>query len=254
MRLEPISVGGRTFSVETIITPFKTMKGKVKGGTVIIEVPESWDRDYADASALKMRGRIERALSKNPDAFERERMPEFTDGQVVNAMGESFTVRIERTDRIRNASARLDNGMIAIRIPEGIGQEKEKDTVSRLILRVLSKALYYKFCARVELINSSEFKTGINAIRLKGITSRWGSCSLQNSLNFSSLLLLFPEEIIDSVIVHELAHTKVRRHSEKFWNIVYAAMPDYKARRKWLNRYQSVPLEKRPISYSPLQG
>jgi predicted metal-dependent hydrolase len=64
--------------------------------------------------------------------------------------------------------------------------------------------------------------------------TRWGSCGSGGTLNFSWRLVLAPLEIIDYVVVHELAHLEVKNHSSVFWEKVEALMPDYKERRKWL--------------------
>lgn len=72
------------------------------------------------------------------------------------------------------------------------------------------------------------------AIKVNGAKSRWGSCSNKKNLNFSWRLLRADDEIIDYVIVHELAHLYEMNHSPRFWAIVEAVLPDYKARRKQL--------------------
>jgi predicted metal-dependent hydrolase len=46
-----------------------------------------------------------------------------------------------------------------------------------------------------------------------------------------------PEELVDYVVVHELAHRKEMNHSNAFWNVVEKYMPDYKERRKKLREY-----------------
>ena len=43
-----------------------------------------------------------------------------------------------------------------------------------------------------------------------------------------------PLEVIDYVVVHELAHLRVKDHSSKFWKSVEAIYPDYRNQRKWL--------------------
>ena len=45
------------------------------------------------------------------------------------------------------------------------------------------------------------------------------------------------EELVDYVVVHELAHRKEMNHSNAFWNVVEKYMPDYKERRKKLREY-----------------
>ena len=64
--------------------------------------------------------------------------------------------------------------------------------------------------------------------------TRWGSCSLKKNLNFNCILMLFPDEVIDSVIVHELCHLKHMNHSPSFYAEVERVFPDYKKCLKWL--------------------
>ena len=71
-------------------------------------------------------------------------------------------------------------------------------------------------------------------ITIRNQRTRWGSCSSIGNLNFNCLLMLTPVEIQDYVIVHELCHRIEMNHSKRFWQLVESAMPDYKARRKWL--------------------
>ena len=56
----------------------------------------------------------------------------------------------------------------------------------------------------------------------------WGSCNYKNGLNFNILLMKFPIEIMEYVIIHELAHIKYKNHSKDFWNLVAIYCPNYK--------------------------
>lgn len=73
-----------------------------------------------------------------------------------------------------------------------------------------------------------------NKIKITNARTRWWSCTSYKNLNFSYRLILTPKEVIDYVIVHELAHLKHMNHSKKFWNEVEKMMPDYKKYNKWL--------------------
>lgn len=56
----------------------------------------------------------------------------------------------------------------------------------------------------------------------------WGSCNYKNGLNFNILLMKYPIEVMEYVIVHELAHIKHKNHSKDFWNLVTLYCPNYK--------------------------
>ena len=74
-------------------------------------------------------------------------------------------------------------------------------------------------------------------ITIRNQKTRWGSCSSNGNLNFNNRLLFVPKELVDYVVVHELAHRKEMNHSNAFWNVVEKYMPDYKERRKKLREY-----------------
>lgn len=83
---------------------------------------------------------------------------------------------------------------------------------------------------------AAEMQVQPQSIRLSNATQRWGSCSPGGGINLSWRLVMAPLEIIDYVIVHELAHLKQHNHSRAFWQEVESALPDYKVRRTWLKQ------------------
>ncbi len=55
-------------------------------------------------------------------------------------------------------------------------------------------------------------------LSIKDTLSRWGSCSSNGQLNFSWRLVMAPDDVIDYVVAHELAHIKHMNHSADFWS------------------------------------
>ena len=73
-------------------------------------------------------------------------------------------------------------------------------------------------------------------LRIKTQKTRWGSCGPRNDINLNWLLLLAPPVIMEYVVIHELCHIKHKNHSQDFWQLVAAHMPDYLQHRRWLKQ------------------
>lgn len=72
------------------------------------------------------------------------------------------------------------------------------------------------------------------SVKITSARTRFGSCSGKNGICFSLYLMQYPEEAIDYVVVHELAHIRHHDHSPAFYAEVARVLPDYKARMKLL--------------------
>ncbi len=72
------------------------------------------------------------------------------------------------------------------------------------------------------------------SVKITSARTRFGSCSGKNGICFSLYLMQYPQEAIDYVVVHELAHIRHHDHSPAFYAEVAKVLPDYKARMKLL--------------------
>jgi predicted metal-dependent hydrolase len=82
--------------------------------------------------------------------------------------------------------------------------------------------------------NAKIMDTTYRNISFSDTTSKWGSCSHDNSLQFNWRLVMAPLNVIDYVVIHELAHTKEKNHGAKFWGVVAQYKPAFKQYIKWL--------------------
>lgn len=89
---------------------------------------------------------------------------------------------------------------------------------------------------------SKSLKLPYEKLRIKKMTSRWGSCSNKRNISLSYYLVKLPIELIDYVIIHELAHTKHPNHSKGFWKFMDECLPDVKERKKMIRKYRPARL------------
>ena len=96
-----------------------------------------------------------------------------------------------------------------------------------------------KRCARIILTQKTEHYANIMGLKYGRITitsakTSFGSCSEKGNISYSYRLMLYPEDAIDYVVVHELSHLVFMNHSAEFYKLVETVLPDYKRRRKML--------------------
>jgi predicted metal-dependent hydrolase len=84
---------------------------------------------------------------------------------------------------------------------------------------------------------AKRFNLKVNGVRITSARTRWGSCSGKGNLNFTYRLCMAPLEVIEYVVVHELAHLKVPNHSRAFWAEVANMYPSYQKQRAWLKQH-----------------
>ena len=101
--------------------------------------------------------------------------------------------------------------------------------------------LWYKQQARQMLdqrvrLYASQFHLSYSQVKITSARTRWGSCSTRGTLSFTWRLVMAPQEVIDYVVIHELAHLLEKNHSKRFWDQVAAMLPEYQQQEKWLKQ------------------
>lgn len=140
-------------------------------------------------------------------------------------------VRIVRSERRRRTiSARLEAGVLVVRIPAGMPADQEQEWVERMRRRVLgrrrSEALNSDGALRkrAEELNRVYFGGTLQIADIRYVANqgaRWGSCTTnQGTIRLSDRLAEVPDWVRDYVIVHELAHLIRPDHSPAFWRLV----------------------------------
>jgi len=191
---------------------------------------------------------IERVVNEKSDWIRQQllKTEAVQKGRTVFRPGTNFETKYHRlvlepctTDK---ASSRIKDGLIKVRYSENVDVKDE--LIQKEIRRAVEKALKIEavdyITHRVRgLASKHNFK--YRAVAFKNARTRWGSCSSKNNLNFNIHIMRLPNDLIDYVILHELAHTVIKNHSHKFWSLLSGLLSSNKPSKvvdKELNKFK----------------
>lgn len=131
------------------------------------------------------------------------------------------------------------NGQVILRTPYGITKRQaENRKTDQIMISEEQRREGIERAKRIFPERTAYFalRMGVDygRITIREQKTRWGSCSSKGNLNFNWKLILLAPELLDYVVVHELAHRREMNHSKNFWKIVEAELPDYRERRRRL--------------------
>jgi predicted metal-dependent hydrolase len=98
----------------------------------------------------------------------------------------------------------------------------------------LARAIVHE---RLEHFNQ-HYNLKYKKVFIRNTRTRWGTCSTLGNLSFNYRIVRLPSALQDYIVVHELCHLAHMNHSAAFWARVAEVMPDWKARRKALQKYR----------------
>lgn len=238
-----LQINDKTLLVVVIRKRMKHCYLHYRKGVVKISLPQRMSAQQASKFTDILCNKFKASVLKNPSILNNENTPtstlEFNDGDITTPMGIDHTINIIPHDGRLSCRLQINEGNPKIIIRKSLNASNFN--ISQLVFKAVSKSMLKSIEKRTLVINEVHFKSDINAIRLRYKESNWGSYAHRTkTINFNTKILYLPEDVMDYVIVHELAHTKIQNHSAKFWQIVGNIMPDYKERRRYLRKNQNA--------------
>lgn len=184
---------------------------------------------------IKMLLRKRRAWIQKKQEIMREKIintktKQFIQGEKFLYLGESYKLKIITTTSARSM-LKLDKKGQQFLLASSLNYDPEQ---ARAIFLKLYKKLAREVISLSVQAYAIQHNFLYNKIRITSALSRWGSCSSKGNLSFTWRLIMATQEVIDYVILHELAHLKEQNHSKNFWSLVEKICPLYKIRKKWL--------------------
>jgi len=76
-----------------------------------------------------------------------------------------------------------------------------------------------------------------NKVFIRNQKTRLGTCSSKNNIGLNIKVSCLPQELMDYVLLHELAHTRVKNHGREFWTLMDELVGDGKAKAKRVREY-----------------
>lgn len=157
-------------------------------------------------------------------------------GATVPFRGSTLLLTVHSSSQKRS-HVRHNEGTLTIEIPAGPDPTEAEDRVRAALQKwYMTRALEHI----QESVSRWAPKLGVQpaGIRVANQKRRWGSCSPTGVLRFNWRLVLADPELLDYVVVHELAHLRHMNHSKEFWAVVATAIPGHLPLRKQLRELE----------------
>lgn len=186
--------------------------------------PEALIRAFLTEKADWIRTHRDAVRARHADEPKR-----FESGETVTVFGAVYTLAV--LPHAKKNAAEPDGSRIVISIKGDASPERCRKILDEWFRARLKTEIEY-------LLPLWSEKTGLvpGGWTVRSMTSRWGSCNTQTGrITLNLQLIAYPIPCLEYVILHELAHLRVRGHGADFKAILDAYMPSWRERRKRLN-------------------
>ena len=179
---------------------------------------------------------------KSKSEWIQEQQQKIKTGLTVFGQDSSFRTKFHELKIVKveqqKVSNWVGNGLIQINIPQ---KYDHKNTDIQLFIRnILTEVMRQEAKAYLPLrINelATKHRFQYEKVFVKHVKSRWGSCSSNNNINLNLHLMRLPDQLIDYILLHELAHTVEKNHGKNFWHLLDQVCPGAKTLDKALKKY-----------------
>ena len=193
------------------------------------------------------RGEILKFLQHNGDWLEkaidearvlREKFPPklFRSGESYPYLGNDYGLQIREAPQL---SLKFQGDQLHFSIPMKESQltQVQRDYYFQVFKQTYKKAAQQIMSHRIRYY-AQKMRLHPSAVSFRGQKTIWGSCSSQNRISLNYKLIVAPIEVVDYVLIHELAHIRHKDHSKSFWNLVEKHTEYRTFSRNWLRKYQ----------------
>ena len=123
-----------------------------------------------------------------------------------------------------------------------VNHESKTIQAKRDLLDAVIQEKWLKSVARKHILSRAETLSKAlllpyNKIYIRSQKRKWGNCSKEKNISINWRVIKAPEFVIDYIIIHELCHTVIMKHTVRFQTLLRSHCPDCDQAQAWLDRY-----------------
>lgn len=198
-----------------------------RDGTVHLTVPMATTEEFINRFIESKKDWIESKLNYFNERYKDTDSEEIVSGESVSYLGNRYILKVIQD---LNEGLKLCDKYIEIHVNDIYDKTRKQGILNKWYVE-RSKEKFLELVNKYEQVLNKQ----VNGIRIKTMKTRWGSCNVRTrNINLNLELIKKPQECIEYVVLHELAHLKHPNHSKQFWEYVGMHMPDWKLRKNKL--------------------
>ena len=222
---------GRTIRYSVIRAVRKSLTITVyRDRRVLVRAPAKQPIDEIVEYVQGKRAWIVRHLAKF-EALPPDDQPRYESGEKHLYLGEPYQLRVESS---KQRGVALESGQLLVHVRPATGPRAVRMALRRWYTD-RARTVFEDSLSRLQR-ETPLFANLRCTLRIRRMTSRWGSCTSRGVITMNPLLIQASPACVDYVIAHELAHRLELNHSPRFYAIMDAVMPDWKMRQDELKR------------------
>ncbi|WP_311030581.1 M48 family metallopeptidase [Mesorhizobium koreense] len=166
----------------------------------------------------------------------RHAVPRFMTGSKIPYRGRKMPLTVRRTDADLITTT-YRNGFI-VDLPHWAWNELDRVVATELKLWMRRRVR--RDVKEVATTYGTRFGLVPRSIRVAEFPNGWGSCGPEGNILVNWHLIFAPKQVLDYVVIHELAHLRHRSHREEFWTFLRSISPDFERPKAWLEANQGT--------------
>lgn len=208
----------------------KTVQIRVGGGCIEVLAPASASDREVEEIVRKRASWILRRIGNDEPVHPQKR---FISGETLPYLGRNVRLVVRITDA-PEVEVRFDHWRLLVSAPSRLPGDEQATLVRSALVKWFRAQAERRVPARVDYWQAPFSLQDQPRVLIRDQRQRWGSCAPDGTLRFNWRVVMLAPDVLDYVVVHELAHLQQKGHSKEFWNRVATVLPDYAPRRQRL--------------------